>query len=250
MGFTIIWGRIKRYSVLDFILTVVFFLGSVIVQNIHIKSDYVPSVTFDIQQFHHTQTVPTLIHYTFLLFVYPVFMLLVWASLVFDSTIANLLAAYSFTIAFASFISALLSLLIARPRPDALTVCGGDAYFEDCLKVLSKKEANWMFRSLPSVTVTESVASGAFISMLLFDIWHSTPLYVVILKFMPIIYPIAVAAVEICDRISHVDDVVASAFIGMLIAIITYDTFKVAQKTQIRANTPRNEVLSVVTSYV
>lgn len=250
MGLTIFWSRLNKFSVFDFILTGVFITASIIIQNIAIHDDYVPGLLFDTTQIQHTQTIPTVIHYSFIFFVFPLFITLIWAALVFDYTIVNLISAYSFNIAFASFVAALLSFMIARPRPDTLTICGGQGAYSDCLAKLSKKQANWQFRSLPSVTVTESFASGGFASLLLFDIWHSTPAFVMTLKFFPLIYPIAVAAIDICDRVSHVDDIVLSAFIGAIVTMFTYSTFKTGQKLIIRPNQPRNDVLSVVTSYV
>lgn len=136
----------------------------------------------------------------------------------------RVLASYYFSITFTIFISCGIKRLVGRPRPDTLTLCGGDGSYKSCKQVLSKVSLSDQFQSFPSGHAAESMACAMFISLLLNEIWNFNNMFGALLKFSPICLSLFVGVSRIWDRAHHVEDVVAGFLIGGIIAYYTFSS--------------------------
>lgn len=141
-----------------------------------------------------------------------------------STTAIRVVASYYFSITFTILISCGIKRLVGRPRPDTLTLCGGDGSYQTCKQVLSKGTLSDQFQSFPSGHAAESMACAMFISLLLNEIWNMNNMFGAMFKFSPICLSLFVGISRIWDRAHHVEDVVAGFLIGGLIAYFSFSS--------------------------
>ena len=204
-----------EYSIYDWIVVILVLLIGLKIDFSTFSDDFEPYFNTDINQPKRTTTIPYnyLCIITFGVGAFLVFV--VWSSRKFDKSISSVLAAYYFTISFTIFVTCIIKKLVGRPRPDTVAVCGGQGSYHDCIKIVSKSRITDQFFSFPSGHAAEAMV----------EIWKSSSMISMSIKFLPIIFALIVSISRIIDRAHHVDDVVIGLFIGGLIGFITFLTF-------------------------
>ena len=214
-----------EYSIYDWIVVILVLLIGLKIDFSTFSDDFEPYFNTDINQPKRTTTIPYnyLCIITFGVGAFLVFV--VWSSRKFDKSISSVLAAYYFTISFTIFVTCIIKKLVGRPRPDTVAVCGGQGSYHDCIKIVSKSRITDQFFSFPSGHAAEAMAPSMFMTLLFVEIWKSSSMISMSIKFLPIIFALIVSISRIIDRAHHVDDVVIGLFIGGLIGFITFLTF-------------------------
>jgi hypothetical protein len=200
-------GSIARFAVLDWIVILLCVIGIIIIELSTFPSGFVPFISSDISHPIKSTTLPSATVFAMVFGFVPLILTLLsiiaWRSL----AVLHALSAYFFAVLFTHFITRLLGHVVGRPRPDAVNLCGGSGSYDDCLSVLSRREAVDEFRSFPSLEASISMASALFASLFLNCLWDSTHMFSALFQLLPISAALFFGALKIMDRANHVDDV-------------------------------------------
>ena len=149
----------------------------------------------------------------------------------------KLLVAYYFAISCNMCLSGGLKRFVGRPRPDTMTICGGDGSFSRCKETMSGSSLSDQFFSFPSGHSAEAMASLFFLSMFISDVWPENSMLILVLRLFPISLALFIGASRIWDRKHHVDDVVAGLFLGAVVSGFVYSVYKQKPKSQAKTDT-------------
>lgn len=212
-----------RYCIVDFIIVIVFIITSILIETSNISKNLTPYISSDINNplrldLNYNDSLFLLL--PAVTFIIILFMMLTKRN---DFTVLKLVTTYLFSISFSYFVALAFQRLILRPRPDTISRCGS---IEGCQSQLTPEDFTIQFTSLPSKNSAFTAAAAAFTYFFLDKFWHSTLMFSVLLKFLPILMPLLIGSDEIIRRFSHVDDVLMGYLIGFIIGSISFQAFR------------------------
>lgn len=234
MSFADIILTARKYGVFDWLAVITFLAIGLALEMQKFDSNFVPYITSDIDNPIHTSTIPYPYLCIFTFGVGAFIVLFIWILHRRDHTVSKILAAYFFALSFTIFVSSSLKRLVGRPRPDTMTVCGGDGSYRQCASVLEAHALADQFHSFPSGHAAEAMSVAIFISLLLCEVWESGAMYAAALKMAPIVWALFISASRIWDRAHHVDDVLVGLLIGAFIGFFSFRTFHIGMSLDAR----------------
>ena len=251
---------IKRFAILDWIAVFISLGIGLFFDKLQLPDDFATSFFSEIDQPTKIITIPYN-YLCILTFGIGAFItIIVWVSHQgsINSTLSKCLASYYFSICFTIFIECGLKLIVGRPRPDSLSLCGNDGFsYQKCQKVLDPYSLTDQFSSFPSGHAAEAMSVGVFLSLLLHKIFVSfyqanlsqaqhqpyyiddkstdtfdqhhraffVPTLVSFATFLPILFSILIGFSRIWDRAHHVDDVIMGLVLGGIIGYMSFSAF-------------------------
>ncbi|OHT10046.1 PAP2 superfamily protein [Tritrichomonas foetus] len=216
----------KEYGIVDWVFALILFAVSFGIDSISFPDYFVPYINTDISSPLKTTTFTYSNLLITCMLICSITIIAIWIIFKLEKSIFKVLSCYFLAISLAMVISSSLKILIGRPRPDTIALCDGDGSYTQCQSVLDKNTLKSQFRSLPSGHATISMGSGVFLTMLLCQIWKSFNMMACFIKLMPVCFALYVGVTRICDRTSHSDDVILGYFIGTVISIFVFTSFK------------------------
>lgn len=223
---------IVDYGLLDWIVAATAIASAIIVRLIPFADDFEESFTTDISQTLRTNTLPYFVVLIFTLAGVPLLLVAIRWVLAKNVSMNRTLSAYYTNIGLTMLFCAALKKVVARPRPDTISMCGGDGSYQRCHQILKGYDLANQFYSFPSSHAAESIAAFIFLTMYINDLWQSGSLIAEFIKLLPAALGIFIGTSRVWDRQCHVDDVAAGFLIGGLISSLVY---KIFQGGQVRA---------------
>lgn len=123
-------------------------------------------------------------------------------------------------ISLSNIITNIFKNYVGRARPDIYAKCGSD------LKSCTAKELEGEFKSWPSGHTATSISGTVFMGLFLDFFFRKRYLAWNIFTALFIIFGIYVGASRIVDFRHHTDDVLAGAFVGLLVDLLIWDRSK------------------------
>jgi len=218
---------LRKYAIIDWILALCVWIVGISIEYSSFPDNFVPYINSDISNPIKTSTIPYSLLCIFMYGVGTCIVLAIWLVYRRDVSVLKVLASYIFAINFTILLCSVFKRIVGRPRPDTLTLCGGDGSYKQCSTVLSAETLMNQFRSFPSGHAAESMASSVFITLLLSEIWSSGSMFSAMMKMIPVIWSIFVGISRIWDHAHHIDDVVAGYLLGLMVGCFTFKSLKV-----------------------
>ena len=225
-----VFALLTKFAIIDFIIDGILIGSACAIKYSFFSDNFVPFISTDIENSLSTETFS---YWSLCIVTFGVGLAIVvgfWLITYFDSGCFRAAASYIFSIGAAMLICSALAKFIGRPRPDTLTLCGGDGSYKTCQSILGKSDLAMQFASFPCTEAAEAMAAAIFISLYLSELITSYNNFTSLITSIPIFAAFFVASACIWDRKNHVDDVVAGLVVGALSGLVAFRTFKKSLK--------------------
>ena len=216
---------VRKFGVLDWLLVVCLTICAHVLRFSNLPADFSTSASSDLSSPVRTETLSYAMVAVFVYVLGSLACAFVWMTQRRDISLLRVLCAYFFAVSVTAFIGSVIQLVVGRPLPDTIAVCGGDGSFAQCAQVLSAAELRAQFKSFPNVEVAEASAAAAFLVLMLTEIWPGQSMFSALATFFPAVFALFVAGCAILDRRARPDDAVVGIFIGIISSWITWITF-------------------------
>ena len=216
---------VRKFGVFDWLLVVCVTVCAHVLRFSNFPADFSGFACSDVSSPVRTETISYLMVAVFVYVLGSLACAFLWLTQRRDISLLRVLCAYFFAVSVTVFIGSVIQLVVGRPLPDTLAVCGGDGSFAQCAQVLSAGELRAQFKSFPNVEVAEASAAATFLVLMLTEVWPGQSMFSALATFFPAVFALFVAGCAILDRRARPDDAVIGIFIGTVASWITWITF-------------------------
>ena len=131
---------VRKFGVLDWLLVVCVTICAHVLRFSNLPADFSTSASSDLSSPVRTETLSYAMVAVFVYVLGSLACAFVWMTQRRDISLLRVLCAYFFAVSVTAFIGSVIQLVVGRPLPDTIAVCGGDGSFAQCAQVLSAGE--------------------------------------------------------------------------------------------------------------
>lgn len=132
---------------------------------------------------------------------------------------------YMFCITSTILITMILKYLIARPRPDTITLCDSPSS-DACKEILTKHYIFNQYQSFPSGHASFSMCVSTFLYCFLNEILPVDSFIYIMIKILPLFGAFFISFTRIWDFQYHTEDVVCGLLLGAVIGLLSFKMYK------------------------